>query len=86
MPADGRTAGDLGPESASPREAQPWVQAHAGFLRAVMLILAYCLAVISLIAAIAFRGVNAVSIVTGVLCILAVVVIFLLPSPRRVIQ
>jgi len=52
-------------------------------LRAVLLILTYCFAVIALIAAIVFRGVNAVSIVAAALCIGAVVVIFLLPKSRR---
>jgi hypothetical protein len=79
---DGGAAGDLGRESASSREARPWARAHAGFLRAVLLIVAYCSAVISLIATIAFRGINAVSIVTGALCIVAVVTMFLLPSSR----
>jgi uncharacterized membrane protein len=76
-------AGDLGRESASPRQVQPWAQAHAGFLRAMLLIVAYCSAVIVLISAIAFRGFNAVSIVTGALCIFAIVAIFLLPRSRR---
>jgi hypothetical protein len=82
MPTDGRTAGDLRPESASLRETPTWVQSHAGFLRAVLLIVAYCSAVISLIATIAFRGINAVAIITGALCIIAVVAMFLLPRSR----
>jgi len=80
---DGRAGAAPGPKVVSPRAAQPWAHAHAGFLRAVLLIVAYCSAVISLIATIAFRGFNAVSIVTGALCIFAIVAIFLLPRSRR---
>jgi hypothetical protein len=49
----------------------------------MLLIVAYCSAVISLIATIAFRGINAVSVIAGALCIVAVVAMFLLPSSRR---
>lgn len=83
MTVDGRTGAAPGPKVVSQRAAQPWAHAHAGFLRAVLLIVAYCSAVISLIATIAFRGINAVSIVTGTLCTVAVVAIFLLPRSRR---
>jgi hypothetical protein len=55
------------------------VQAHAGFLRAVLLILAYCSAVISMVSVIAFRGIHAMSIVAGTICIGAVIAVFLLP-------
>ena len=68
----------------SPREAQPWLQVHAGFLRAVLLILAYCCAVISLISMIVFRGVSTVSIITGALFIIAIIAAFVLPRSRRV--
>ena len=83
MSVDTHTAADTAENSAGPRAAHPWAQSHAGFLRAVLLILAYCSAVISLIATIAFRGINAVSVITGALCIIAIVAMFLLPSSRR---
>jgi hypothetical protein len=79
VPADARANGDPGPESTSSREARQWMQAHAGFLRAVLFVLAYCSAVISMISVIAFRGVHAVAIVTGALFIIAVIAVFLLP-------
>ena len=77
-----RGAAEATDAAVSSHEAQSWAQAHAGFLRAILLIVAYCSAVIALIATIAFRGINAVSIITGVLCIVAVVAMFLLPSSR----
>lgn len=82
--SDARTVGDgASPETGGPRGFGPWAQAHAGFLRAVLLILAYCSAVISMISVIAFRGVYMVSITAGALCIAAVVVCFLLPRSSR---
>jgi len=82
VPVNGRTAAHLSPESAGTREAQPWARAHAGFLRAVLLILAYCSAVISMISVIAFRGVQTVAIIAGVICIAAIITVFLLPRSR----
>jgi hypothetical protein len=58
------------------------MQTHAGFLRALLLILAYCSVVISMVSVIAFQGVYAVAIVAGAICIAAVVAIFLLPRSR----
>jgi hypothetical protein len=81
--SNARTAGDPGPEAASPHGLGPWAQAHAGFLRAMLLILAYCSAVISMISIIAFRGINAVAIGTATLCIIAVVTVFLLRRSRE---
>jgi hypothetical protein len=83
MSVDTRSAADTADNDPRPRDVESWPQAHAGFLRAVLLILAYCSAVISLIATIAFRGINAVSVVTGALCIIAIVAMFLLPRSRR---
>jgi hypothetical protein len=83
MPLDVHSATQATEDAASPRKTQTWVQAHAGFLRAILLIVAYCFAVISLIATIAFRGISAVAIIAGALCIIAVVAMFLLPSSRR---
>jgi hypothetical protein len=77
-----RSANEVNEDTPNSPIAEPWAQAHAGFLRAVLLIVAYCSAVISLIATIAFRGINAVAIITGALCIIAVVAMFLLPSSR----
>jgi hypothetical protein len=82
MPLNVRSATQATEDAASPRETQSWTQVHAGFLRAVLLIVAYCSAVISLIAAIAFHGINVVAIIAGALCIIAVIAMFLLPSSR----
>jgi hypothetical protein len=49
----------------------------------MLLILAYCSAVISMISIIAFRGINAVAIGTATLCIIAVVTVFLLRRSRE---
>jgi hypothetical protein len=49
----------------------------------MLLILAYCSAVISLISMIAFRGVFTISIVTGALFLIAVIAAFILPGTRR---
>jgi hypothetical protein len=78
-----RGAAEATEDTVNSREAQRWAEAHAGFLRAVLLIVGYCSAVVSLIAAIAFRGLNAVTIITGALCIIAIVAMFLLPRARR---
>lgn len=83
MSSDARATNAETVDVAGPREVQPWARSHSGFLRAVLLILAYCSAVISMISMIAFRGVHTVSIVAGALCIAAVVAIFLLPRSRR---
>jgi hypothetical protein len=82
VPSNARSARDVD-SVGSPRGAQTWLQIHAGFLRAVLLILAYCSAVISLISMIAFRGVSTVSIVTGALFLIAVIAAFILPGTRK---
>jgi hypothetical protein len=83
VPLNARSARDVD-SAGSPRGAQPWLQVHAGFLRAVLLIFAYCSVVISLISIIAFRGIVTISIVTGALFFIAVIAAFLLPRSRRV--
>jgi len=75
-------ANEVTRDAGNPQETQPWAQAHAGFLRAVLLIVAYCSAVISLISMIAFRGVQTVAVITGAICIVAVAAVFLLPRSR----
>jgi hypothetical protein len=83
VPSNARSVRDVD-SAGSPRGAQPWLQVHADFLRAVLLIFAYCSVVISLISMIAFRGVSTVSVVTGALFLIAVIAAFLLPRSRRV--
>ena len=46
MPLNVRSATQAPEDAASPRETQTWSLAHAGFLRAILLIVAYCSAVI----------------------------------------
>lgn len=82
MSFDARTANERPQQAASPRGIGAWAQAHAGFLRAILLIAAYCSAVISLISMIAFRGVQTVAVLAGTICIASVAAVFLLPRKR----
>ena len=82
LSSNARSAGGVTRDAADPRGTQSWMRAHSGFLRALLLIFAYCSAVIALISMIAFRGVQADAIIAGTLCIAAVIAVFLLPRSR----
>ena len=60
-----------------------WFFLHGKFARAMLFIAAYCLIVIALVSAIAFRGVSGIGVVTGVLGVGAILLALFPPGPRK---